>query len=531
MPFTGPGDPNLPSNVKPLAVEVRRQWVAVFNSALARCLAGDGTEAECEASAFRQANGVIKERGSMPETVTIRNVELMTTGTFHGQGCPPKGCVMTTEIIDEMVTAHTATVGKLDPPIKLGHNKKQELLGEDGLPAAGWVTNLRRAGEKLLGDFERVPRKIADLIASGGFRKRSVEIRPNMEIGGKRFPHVLTAVALLGEVLPAVEGLDDIAKLYGSLDLEVEDDTQIILYAGTQGDGDTVESIIGEIDRLQARAEALIKNKKGAPVLRELQRAYVGGLRRAGKGEALASLKQRARETGNEEERKTLLAEAQAIEEELMALDEKALRDVLGIDADADLMETVKGLKASNSESEYEAKVLGPIRKALGLADDADVLEAVAALKGKVKDPESEAVTAKLRTDLDTAQTQILEMQKRDHDREVEALVDGAIQEGRLLPKQKGTALSMARRNIEEFKAFVETQPSLIELGERGTSADTDTLQAELAPTAMQIDIAQQSGIEMDEEWRFGIMRENAAAKNITLPDDFGPKPKEKEQD
>lgn len=37
MPFSGPGDPELPSNVIDRSLEVREQWVAVWNSRFADC--------------------------------------------------------------------------------------------------------------------------------------------------------------------------------------------------------------------------------------------------------------------------------------------------------------------------------------------------------------------------------------------------------------------------------------------------------------------------------------------------------------
>lgn len=57
MPYTGPGDKSLPSNVQELPEDKRETWVAIFNDALKRCQ-DDGGE-DCEASAFAQANGVV----------------------------------------------------------------------------------------------------------------------------------------------------------------------------------------------------------------------------------------------------------------------------------------------------------------------------------------------------------------------------------------------------------------------------------------------------------------------------------------
>ena len=150
-------------------------------------------------------------------TRTVRGVEILREGIFHGN----REIVVTTDIMDEMVEAHDATKGVFDPPLKLGHDENQRLLQEDGFPAAGWVENLRRAGTRLLADFVRMPIKIADLIEAGAFRKRSSEVRFDMDIGGKTWPTVLVGVALLGEDLPAVSGLDDIIDLYQTLKLKL----------------------------------------------------------------------------------------------------------------------------------------------------------------------------------------------------------------------------------------------------------------------------------------------------------------------
>lgn len=59
MPYSGPSDKSLPSNVKKLGEKQRRQWLNVFNSSLKRCNAKGGKG--CEAAAFKVANGVLKK--------------------------------------------------------------------------------------------------------------------------------------------------------------------------------------------------------------------------------------------------------------------------------------------------------------------------------------------------------------------------------------------------------------------------------------------------------------------------------------
>lgn len=58
MPFSGPGDSSLPGNVKKLGAKQRRRWVAVFNSAFAKCTRDGG--GNCDGTAMKMANGVLK---------------------------------------------------------------------------------------------------------------------------------------------------------------------------------------------------------------------------------------------------------------------------------------------------------------------------------------------------------------------------------------------------------------------------------------------------------------------------------------
>src|SRR5512135_634699 len=55
MPWTV-GD--VDKHKKGLTAKQKRQWVAVANGVLRKCMADGGTEATCAASAIRQANGV-----------------------------------------------------------------------------------------------------------------------------------------------------------------------------------------------------------------------------------------------------------------------------------------------------------------------------------------------------------------------------------------------------------------------------------------------------------------------------------------
>ena len=58
----------------------KRQWVRIANSVLARCLDEGGDQQACEASALRQANGVLARNEGWPMTATL----FFTAATFEG---------------------------------------------------------------------------------------------------------------------------------------------------------------------------------------------------------------------------------------------------------------------------------------------------------------------------------------------------------------------------------------------------------------------------------------------------------------
>lgn len=148
----------------------------------------------------------------MPElrTEDIDNQEIFATGRWNNDEYSEAD-------LDAMIEAYSKVGFK--PPIKLGHSDAQKLLKDAGLPAAGWVENLRRNGSKLIADFKKVPGIIADLIRAGGLRKKSAEIYWEYldEKNQMKLPRVLKAVSLLGTEIPAVTSLEDIMALYEKL--------------------------------------------------------------------------------------------------------------------------------------------------------------------------------------------------------------------------------------------------------------------------------------------------------------------------
>ena len=101
-----------------------------------------------------------------------------------------------------------------EPAVRIGHLDPRF----DGEPALGWVRNLRVDEERgaLVGDLEDVPAELAALIPTA-FRRRSVEIGWNVRTpAGKRYRAALTGLALLGVTPPAVKGLADVIARYST---------------------------------------------------------------------------------------------------------------------------------------------------------------------------------------------------------------------------------------------------------------------------------------------------------------------------
>jgi hypothetical protein len=149
----------------------------------------------------------------------VLNVPIFKAG--HWNGAP-----VTENDLDEIVKSFAEIGGVIKPYLKLGHDKGQKLLQENGYPAAGWITNVKKVGDEILADFRQVPEKIKGLIDKRAYGRFSSEIYHNLKSGEKVYPRVLKAVALLGGDSPAVNTLDDFIDLYH----ETEFDAELIVY-------------------------------------------------------------------------------------------------------------------------------------------------------------------------------------------------------------------------------------------------------------------------------------------------------------
>jgi len=200
------------------------------------------------------------EKSSELKTFDIPGVEIFRAGTWTDSA--GRRLKYTPSDIEAMAAAGERMKGRLEPPVKLGHDREQKLLAGDGLPAAGWLRNIRASGGRLYADLEGVPKRVFDLIRAGGYRKRSLEVIHDYvdEATGERFRHVAAGLALLGANLPSLNSLADISALY-----EATGGSAVYLYESGAG-GEILESAekadagdedCGEVERLRERVKEL----------------------------------------------------------------------------------------------------------------------------------------------------------------------------------------------------------------------------------------------------------------------------------
>ena len=138
---------------------------------------------------------------------SINGVEIFSAGKWNGDE-------YTIEDLNEMEKAFNENKLGFRPYLKLGHDEKQKLLQNDGMPAAGYVDKLYVNVTKLVADFIDIPEKIYKLIKKKAYRKVSAEIFWNLEVDKKKYKRFLACVSLLGADVPGVMNLSDILGQY-----------------------------------------------------------------------------------------------------------------------------------------------------------------------------------------------------------------------------------------------------------------------------------------------------------------------------
>ncbi|WP_336250978.1 hypothetical protein [Stomatohabitans albus] len=149
---------------------------------------------------------------TLPALCTIPGVELVHVGSvWHASTGDVE---ITHDVIRALIQASRDPVIPR-PVLKLGHVDPRF----DGQPALGRLVNLRLAdtGDAVVADLVGVPAWLAHVLPTA-FPARSVEFQSGASTGypgADRYPLVLTGLALLGQVWPAITVLEDVPKVLG----------------------------------------------------------------------------------------------------------------------------------------------------------------------------------------------------------------------------------------------------------------------------------------------------------------------------
>lgn len=161
------------------------------------------------------------------ETVDLHDVEIFSTGKWQGKGSAEGGDVITEAVLDKWIDTFNKVGSKVKPRLRAGHDSKKS-HDMTGLASLGWLTGLKRAGDKLLADFKAVPQKIKALMDKKAIGRFSPGLWSKMEINGESFEDVIDHVAILGADLPANMDLDGFITEMYEQDTEMEGTEQRI---------------------------------------------------------------------------------------------------------------------------------------------------------------------------------------------------------------------------------------------------------------------------------------------------------------
>jgi len=182
----------------------------------------------------------------------ISNVPIFSTGKWRGKGSAEGGDEITTDFLDSVVSTFKAVGAKVKPRLILGHDKLQSEKFS-GMPAVGWITDLKRDGNILYANLKEVPEKIKNLIDKKAYGRLSPAFFKKLNIDEKEYINVLDHTALLGAELPADMDLDYmLTNVYENYQIDLEYTEQSQSVTIPKGDN---------MDELQEKLELLEKEK------------------------------------------------------------------------------------------------------------------------------------------------------------------------------------------------------------------------------------------------------------------------------
>ena len=475
-----------------------------------------------------------RQHGGEPVFYDVAGVEIFDVGTWNG-------VKYSDQDLDEMVANFNELKAEgYDFPIKLSHDPDQQLISNSELPAAGYIARLYRGGTKLVADLTRVPEKVKQVVDLGAFRMVSTEIYGKVQLLGKTWKNVVSAIAFLGAEIPAVGTLDDIVALYHGPDVrpltfsELAGATRtLVTYTQKEDpmakDKATTDADAQELhDQLVALAAATgdaTKGKKGAPGYRAFINEAISKLRAM-----LKPAKSTNAAVDSYEDRKAELQDAIAdrfggpdgYDAYIVAtFDDSCVISWSGeywqvpyVDNDAAGVITLgdpvrveqtwtpasgPAMNKARSTTTTPAKPGGKeedmatsaaILKALGLPDGADeqsVLKAIAD-----KDAETQKFKAGVETRVQLLETTLAERDAGD-------AVTAAIRAHKLLPAQADWAKTYAAADPKGFAVFIEKAPTVVDTNERGSSANAPDAKSPVAEFRAKVAEKVKAGTSVEE--------------------------------
>lgn len=184
----------------------------------------------------------------------ITGIELFRVGTWKGSRTVEATSAMIDQIVQNFKDVNS--IPGYGVPLKLGHNSR---VGE---PAYGWITEVYRMGDTVVGNASDVPAEIVDAIGKRRYNSVSIELYPAVTYDGATFENVLGGVALLGAEWPAVKGLQPLsaaqfAEAGDKLELTQEIETVANEAAKfTQNDADAL--VLAAVTNVRTEMQALV---------------------------------------------------------------------------------------------------------------------------------------------------------------------------------------------------------------------------------------------------------------------------------
>ena len=143
--------------------------------------------------------------------------------------------------LDKMVEGYASE--NHEAPAVIGHPKSND-------PAFGWLDQVKRTGNSLLGTFKQVAPEFAEMVKNGRFKKRSISVYPDGSI---------RHVGFLGAQPPAIKGLRDI-----DFSEDNEKNADIYEFEEQEADMATVEELQKQLEEEKKKREAAEQKAKEA---------------------------------------------------------------------------------------------------------------------------------------------------------------------------------------------------------------------------------------------------------------------------